>query len=44
MAASTPLGRVATPEDVAQAVMGFVASDMVTGECVIVDGGRHVAY
>jgi 3-oxoacyl-[acyl-carrier protein] reductase len=44
VAAGTPLGRVATPEDVAQVVMGFVGSDLVSGETVIVDGGRHVAY
>jgi len=44
IASSTPLGRVATPEDVAQAVMGFLGSDMVSGESVIVDGGRHVTY
>ncbi len=44
MAATTPLGRVATAEDVAQAVMGFLGADMVTGECVVVDGGRHLAY
>jgi len=44
IASSTPLGRVATPEDVAQAVMGFLGSAMVSGESVIVDGGRHVTY
>ena len=43
-AATTPLGRVATAEDVAQAVMGFIGADMVTGECLVVDGGKHLAY
>jgi NAD(P)-dependent dehydrogenase (short-subunit alcohol dehydrogenase family) len=43
-AAMTPLGRVATADDVARAVLGFLAADMVTGECVVVDGGRHLAY
>jgi 3-oxoacyl-[acyl-carrier protein] reductase len=43
-AAATPLARVATADDVARAVMGFLASDMVTGECVVVDGGRHLTY
>jgi 3-oxoacyl-[acyl-carrier protein] reductase len=43
-AAGTPLGRVATAEHVAQAVMGLLASDHVTGETLIVDGGRHVIY
>ena len=40
-AASRPLGRVGTPEDVADAVL-FLASDMarwITGACVVVDGG-----
>jgi 3-oxoacyl-[acyl-carrier protein] reductase len=44
LAAATPLGAVATPEHVAQAVMGFLGSDLVTGESVIVDGGRHITY
>jgi 3-oxoacyl-[acyl-carrier protein] reductase len=43
-AAGTPLGRVATAEHVAQAVMGFLGADQVTGESVVVDGGRHVVY
>ncbi len=43
-AAMTPLGRVATADDVARAVLGLLAADMVTGECVVVDGGRHLAY
>jgi NAD(P)-dependent dehydrogenase (short-subunit alcohol dehydrogenase family) len=37
-----PLGRIGTPADVADAVL-FLASDMarfVTGECLVVDGGR----
>lgn len=40
-AASRPLGRVGTPEDVADAVL-FLASDMarwITGACLVVDGG-----
>ena len=44
VAAATPLGQVATPEHVAQAVMGLLAMDMVTGENVIVDGGVHAVY
>ena len=44
MAASTPLREVATAEHVAQAVMGFLASDLVTGEFVLVDGGKHLTY
>jgi NAD(P)-dependent dehydrogenase (short-subunit alcohol dehydrogenase family) len=40
-AADRPIGRVGTPEDVANAVL-FFASDMsawVTGACLVVDGG-----
>src|SRR5262249_11686134 len=44
MAAATRLGRVAAAEHVAQAVMGFLAADLVTGEVLVVDGGRHLAY
>jgi 3-oxoacyl-[acyl-carrier protein] reductase len=43
-AAATPLKAIATPDHVAQAVMGFLGCDLVTGESVIVDGGQHIAY
>jgi NAD(P)-dependent dehydrogenase (short-subunit alcohol dehydrogenase family) len=43
-AAGTPLRAVATPDDVALAVMGFVENDMITGQDLIVDGGRSVNY
>jgi pteridine reductase len=39
---STPLGRIGTPEDVAQAVIYLLEADYVTGDVLIVDGGRHV--
>ena len=39
---STPLGRLGSPEDVAQAVLYLLSADYVTGETIIVDGGRHV--
>ncbi|MEP7104950.1 MAG: SDR family oxidoreductase, partial [Chloroflexota bacterium] len=44
MAQHTPLGEVATAEHVAQAVMGFLGMDLVTGENLIVDGGVHISY
>ena len=44
IAAATPLQEVATAEHVAQAVMGFLGSDLVTGEFILVDGGKHLAY
>ena len=43
-AADTPLQFVMTPEHVAQAVMGLLAMDGVTGEAIIVDGGKHLKY
>jgi pteridine reductase len=39
---TTPLGRIGSAEDVAQAVMYLICADYVTGETIIVDGGRHV--
>jgi 3-oxoacyl-[acyl-carrier protein] reductase len=42
--AATPLRQVVTPEHVAQAVMGLLGMDMVTGENLVVDGGVHVIY
>ncbi len=39
---TTPLGRLGTPDDVARAVMYLIEADYVTGETIIVDGGRHV--
>lgn len=39
-AAATPLGRLGTPEDVAQAVCYLADAPYVTGEVLHVDGGR----
>jgi pteridine reductase len=39
---TTPLGRLGTPEDVAQAVLYLLQAEYVTGEVIRVDGGRHV--
>lgn len=44
VAAATPLGRVATAEDVAQAVLGLLGMDMVTGQDLVVDGGLGLLY
>jgi len=43
-AASTPLNAVATTDHVAQAVMAFVENDMITGQDVVVDGGKNILY
>lgn len=40
--ATTPLQRIGTPEDVAQAVLYLVDAEFVTGAVLMVDGGRHV--
>jgi pteridine reductase len=42
-AAETLLGRVGSPEDVAEAVAYLVRADFVTGTSLVVDGGRIVA-
>jgi pteridine reductase len=42
LARTTPLRRLGSPEDVAQAVLYFIDAEYVTGETLIVDGGRHV--
>ncbi|MGH7679861.1 MAG: SDR family oxidoreductase [Gemmatimonadaceae bacterium] len=39
---TTPLKREGTPEDVAAAMLFLIDSDYITGETIIVDGGRHV--
>ena len=40
--ATTPLGRIGSPEDVVGAMLYLLDAAFVTGEVIIVDGGRHV--
>jgi ketoreductase RED2 len=40
--AQAPLRRSATPEDVAELIVGLARSAYVTGEVVLVDGGLHL--
>jgi NAD(P)-dependent dehydrogenase (short-subunit alcohol dehydrogenase family) len=40
--ATTPLGVMGSPADVTSAVLFILQSDFLTGETIIVDGGRHV--
>ena len=42
LAETTPLRRLGAPEDVVGAVLYLVGADYVTGETLLVDGGRHV--
>ncbi len=39
---TTPLARLGSPEDVTQAVLYLIDAEYVTGQTLIVDGGRHV--
>ena len=39
---TTPLRRLGSPDDVVQAVLYLLDADYVTGEVLLVDGGRHV--
>ncbi len=40
--ATTPLAREGSPEDVTRTVLFILDADYLTGETIIVDGGRHV--
>lgn len=39
---TTPLKRSGSPEDVASAMLFLLDADYITGETIIVDGGRHI--
>ncbi|MEO8745552.1 MAG: SDR family oxidoreductase, partial [Candidatus Dormiibacterota bacterium] len=41
---STPLQRIASPDDVAQAMMALLENDLITGQDLVVDGGKTVLY
>src|SRR6266581_4447146 len=43
-AKTTPLGKIATPDDVAQAVVALLENDLITGQDLVVDGGKNVLY
>lgn len=42
LTATTPLARLGSADDVAQAVVYLCEASYVTGEVIIVDGGRHI--
>lgn len=42
LADTTPLHRLGDPEDVVDAMLYLLRTDYVTGETIIVDGGRHI--
>jgi NAD(P)-dependent dehydrogenase (short-subunit alcohol dehydrogenase family) len=39
---ATPLGRWGGEMEIAKAVISLIETDFITGECIRVDGGRHV--
>lgn len=43
-AANVPLGRRATPDEIARAVLYLVDAPSVTGQMIAVDGGQHLAW
>ena len=43
-AAATPLGRAATPDDVAEALAYLVGARTVTGQMIAVDCGQHLGW
>ena len=42
LVATTPLHRIGSPADVVEAVLYLLRAEYVTGDTLIVDGGRHV--
>jgi 3-oxoacyl-[acyl-carrier protein] reductase len=40
----TPLRRIAGPDDVAQAIVALLENDVVTGQDLVVDGGKNILY
>ena len=42
LAGTTPLQRIGSPDDVVDAVLYLIDAEYVTGDTIIVDGGRHV--
>ena len=43
LAFRTPIGRLGTPEEVAQVVMTLIENDYITGETIYVDGGQRLS-
>ena len=39
---ATPLGRWGGEHEIAKAVVSLIETDFITGECIRVDGGRHI--
>lgn len=42
LAETTPLGRLGSPDDVTAAILFLLQSDYITGQTILVDGGRRI--
>jgi len=36
--------KIASPDDVAQAVIALLENDVITGQDLVIDGGKNVLY
>src|SRR5882672_3606589 len=43
-AKATPLRKIATPDDVARAVQALLENDLITGQDLVIDGGKNILY
>jgi NAD(P)-dependent dehydrogenase (short-subunit alcohol dehydrogenase family) len=43
-ARTTPLRKIATPDDVARAVISLLENDLITGLDLVIDGGKNITY
>ncbi len=43
-AKQTPVQKIAMPDDVARAVIALLENDLITGQDLVVDGGKNVLY
>src|SRR5690349_9406554 len=43
-AKATPLRKIATPDDVAHAVVALLENDLITGQDLVIDGGKNILY
>ena len=43
-AKQTPVQKIATPDDVARAVIAMLENDLITGQDLVVDGGKNILY
>jgi len=43
-ATTTPLKKIAGPDDVAQVIVALLENDVVTGQDLVIDGGRNIQY